>query len=339
MTPEKRVSQRDLAARANLSVAAVSKALRDMPDISEDTRKRVKKLAGEMGYSPNVAARMLATRRSMAIGLLLPLPQIPTTLERIRGAETAAGSRGYATSIVFHDGTLEDEIDKLDLLEGRVDGIVFTPSHPSSKLRTRLRRLTVPFVCMSEPLTGTTCDFVGIDDSEGGRIAAELLVKTGHSRICYFGNAEQTPSDKAVLAGLTAVLSRAGMELRPDDIYWGNTQRDITAANVGKLLREEQRPTALLAISDMAAIWAVRRLRECAVAVPREMSVVGFDDIEFADLAEVPLTSISQPNDEIGRTAAGFLLERIAARAGRRRVPARKKLFPVQLVIRESTRC
>ena len=179
------VSLADIARHAGLSVAAVSKALRDKPDIALTTRKRIKELAGELNYSPNVAARMLATRKTMSIGLLVPYPQIPSVVDRIRGAEAAATKQGYTLSITFHDGSAEDELRHLETLQGRVDGLVITPSTPAPALRTRLRNLSVPYVCMSEPFPGLKHDFAGVDDAQGGRLAAEHLldrVKAGKRR-------------------------------------------------------------------------------------------------------------------------------------------------------------
>jgi len=336
MTDKKQVSQRDLATRANVSVAAVSKALRDMPDISEDTRMRIKKMAVDMGYTVNVAARSLAMRRTMAIGILVPFAEIPTSVARIRGTQAEATKRGYSAMVAFSEGTPEDELRSLDLLAGRVDGVVVSAMHASRALTGRLRQLPIPVVCMNEPLRGVQVDYVGSDDVRGGRLAAAHLVAAGHRRLAYLGCAGVTPSDKAILSGFRQRLGKSDIELSKGSTLFDNVDPESTVVRVDALLDRRNRPTALFCRSDTVAIWAMTRLRERGIRVPEGMAVIGYNDIPFARMTEVPLTSIHQPSTDIGRTAAAYLLDRITHSGGRTR-KVRRKIFPVKLVAREST--
>jgi len=329
------VSLADIAKKAKVSTAAVSKALRDMNDIAPATRKRIKKIAREMGYTVNIAARMLATRKTMTIGVVVPYPHIPTVIERLRGIQAVATEFEYATSIAFHDGDLAGEIRQLNILRGRVDGIVIVPSCASPELREAIRSLGIPFVCMSEMIPDMPADFAGIDDAEGGRLAARHLIDAGHERIAYLGNSPHTPSDQAILRGLNDVLGSASLVLDKSLTLWGNTEMAQTVANTDNLLAMKERPTALFASNDMAALWALKRLRQQGVAVPGNMALIGFDDIEFARLAEVPLTSVAQPNFDIGYQTATLLLDRL--KPGKKNAPLRRVILPPRLVVRESS--
>jgi LacI family transcriptional regulator len=329
------VTLAQIARRCRLSVAAVSKALSEQPDISPRTRERVKRVASRMGYVPNLAARTLATRRTMAIGVLTAFPQIPTVIERIRGIQDAANAAGYATAVAFHDGRADQAQAQLRLFAGRVDGLVLTLPRPSPALLDSLRRLDLPVVLLSEPWPRPHADYVGGDDRDGGRMAVRHLLERGHRRFAYLGQAADTPSDRALLAGMRAALRAARVQPGALRTLWNNLEQATTEANVDRLLATADRPTAIVACSDMAAIWTMHRLRTRGVVVPKDIAVIGFDNTELAAITAVPLTSVGQPSIEIGRQAGALLIERLrpaAAPTARRRI-----VFPSQLVVRESS--
>ncbi|MDD2706573.1 MAG: LacI family DNA-binding transcriptional regulator [Verrucomicrobiae bacterium] len=327
----------DIAEKAGVSVAAVSKALSDQSDIAPATRRRIKQLAGEMGYVMNVAARTLTMKKTMAIGVVLPLAHIPAVTDRLRGIQAEAMERRYLTSVAFHNGGIDEERKQIEMLYGRVDGFVITPANQSLELAKLLKRLDLPVVCMSEPLVKMETDFSGDDDEEGGRLAAAHLLERGRERIAYLGYAEGTPSDQAILKGMREVFAGKGLSLDKSWIRWGNASQAETRANMDALLAMTPRPDAIMAFSDVTALWVLEHLERRKVAVPGEVAVAGYDDTIFAELGRMPLTSVAQPNFEIGRQAARLLLERLEDESGAAAAPCRRVVFKPRLAVRMSS--
>lgn len=333
-----RVSLAQIAKKAGVSTAAVSKALRDHDDIAPATRKRIKELARKMGYRGNFAARVLATRETLTLGLAVAFPQIPTVVERVRGAQQIARDNDYALSVAFHSGTEEDQCAQIAMLHDRVDGIILTAGAVGPQLVALLRSLPVPFVAMSEPLSGLSADYVGGDSVEGGKTVARHFIEQGRRRIAFIGESLHTPSDEAIVAGMRQVCEEAGMALDETLLRYPAMTREATAQAVEELLGVEQPPKAIAAYSDLSALWVLDALHCRGVRVPADIAVAGFDDIEFARLGAVPLTSVAEPNYEVGCRAAQALLERIQARKNDRPpAPPRRIILPCELHVRAST--
>ncbi|MDD5704462.1 MAG: LacI family DNA-binding transcriptional regulator [Kiritimatiellae bacterium] len=332
----KSVTLRHIAKRTGLSVAAVSKSLRGHADIAPATRERVRQIAQELGYVMHTAARSLIMQRAMAVGVVLPFAHIPTVTERLRGIQAAALERQYLTMVAFHTGDAEEERRQIEMLYGRVDGLILTPANQKRELGDLLRRMRLPVVCMSEPLTGMETDFVGDDDCEGGRLAAAHLLQNGCCRLAYLGNDPSIPSDAAMLEGLGNALRRRHLRpLDPASVRWGNQNAGDTRRNVDALLDASSPPDGMLVFSDMAAMWALQRLEARGVKVPSEMSLVAYDNSAFAELARVPLTSVAQPNFEIGQHAMHLLLDRLASDTAS--TPCRRIAYRPTLVVRKSS--
>jgi len=330
------VTLADIAKAARVSVAAVSKALNNRPDISAATRKRIKRIAAELGYVTNLAARTLSINKTQTIGVVMPFPHIPTVTDRLRGIQAAALDHTYLTSVAFHDGGPEAETKQIRMLLGRVDGLVITPVNQSDEIEHYLKKAGIPLVSMSEPFRHLETDFVGDDDREGGRLAARHLLEENRFPIAYLGETPDTPSDLAILEGIEDVLSESGERMDERMIRWGNLDMHGTRKNVDALLALPRRPQALFAFSDLTAMWALERLEAKGLRVPEDVALMGYDNILFAALARVPLTSIEQPNFDIGYQAASILLERLTEEKGNG--PCKKVIFKPKLVVRSSTR-
>ncbi|NQU43374.1 LacI family DNA-binding transcriptional regulator [bacterium] len=329
------VSLAHIAARAGVSTAAVSKALRDHRDISLATRDRIKKIAREMNYRGNFAARTLVTRKTLTIGVLVAFPHIPTVVERLQGIQKAATEQEYATSMAFHGCEPESELRQIRLLDGRVDGLLITPTRRSVALLKRLQELAIPIVAMSEPVPRLSCDYVGVDDEMGGRLVIRHLLAKGHREVAYLGDAPENGSDSAILEAVREGLSFAGCGLPDEWVCWGNTVRHKVEENMDRLMGGLRTPTAIFACNDLAGAWAEQWLLRKGLRVPEDIALVGFDDIEIATLITVPLSSVSQPNFDIGYQAASLLLERLRPDAAP--MSPRRVVFQPSLVVRESS--
>lgn len=330
------VTLHDIAKKAGLSVAAVSKALNNRPDISQTTAKKVRRIADRLGYTVNIAARTLVTRRTGVVGVIVSFPENPTVVERLRGIQSAAVEHEYLTSIAFHDGSVEKEIQQIRLMNGRVDGIVVTPSNQLPAIKNALIQTGLPVVLMNEPIDGFAVDFIGNDEEEGGRLAAEHAFSIGCRNSAYLGSSATIPSDQGIIAGLKKSLGNNNLTLSPDYILWGNTTSEATRSHVDFLMSMSSRPDFIATFSDLTAFWVLARLNEIGVRVPQDVSVIGYDNIEFTQLTRPTLTSISQPNMEIGRTALNTLMDRIEDTNSA--IPFRRIVFRPELVIRDSTK-
>ncbi len=330
-----KVTMRQIAKKVHRSTAAVSKALNDKPDIAAATRQRILRMARELGYSTDLTARALVTKRTMAIGVVVAFPQIPTVIERLNGIVAAASERGYQALVAFHDGQTAQELTQLSLLGGRTDGIILSATDPSPTHIAALRRLGVALVLMSEMLPRIRVDYVGVDDRLVGWMAAKHLHETGRARFVYFGDVENAPSDTAVLRGIQDYREKAGLVPLGVRAVWNNVAKAPTMANVETVMSGSHPPRAIFACSDVSALWIINRLRSLGVGVPDDVAVVASDDSAFSDLGPVPITCVAQPNFEIGRQAASLLIARISGEITRKQT--QRIVFPPSLRIRDSS--
>ena len=330
------VTVSDVAKRAGVSRAAVSKALNDKPDISQAVKRKIKRIAHEMGYTVNIAAKALSTNKTGTIGIIVGFPQIPTVAERIIGIQEKAAEAGYLALTTFHSGKLQEEIDYLEKIKNRVDGLIMTPINPDKKLINALKSLSMPLVLMNEMLEGFNADFVGDDDEYGGEIGGKHLLTKTNKHIAYFGNNEKYYSDNSLIRGIKRAYEETGRNLNLFSNYWDNFSKENTEKNVAEALAKNSDLEGIFAFSDMTALWIIDYLSEQGVSVPEDIKVIGYDDIEFAKMSRISLTSIAQPNREIGRSAAAMLIERIKADNLRQAAP-RKTIFPPELKIRQSS--
>ncbi|NLW86564.1 MAG: LacI family transcriptional regulator [Planctomycetes bacterium] len=331
------VTLQQIAEKADVSPAAVSKALSGRPDIAPRTRARIKKIAQEMGYTVNIAARTLAMNRTMTLGVIVPFPKNPTVVDRLRGIQAAALEKDYLTIMSFHDGQHADELKQIGLMTKRVDGLIISPVSQTQDVAVALERLNVPVVCMSEPLLGVETDFVGGDERMGGRLLAEHLVRQGCQRLAYFGAFISVYSDQAVLQGIRDVLSDSPRKLAflGENTTWENTTREQTVKNLNKVLEGESKPDAILSFCDQTSFWIYRELAARGCKVPQDIALCGYDNNEISDIAAIPLTSVSQPNYEVGRQAGRLLIERLSdVKAGS---ACRRVVYSPELIARMST--
>ena len=330
------VTVKDIAKKAGVSPGTVSKALSGRGDVSSTTRRRIKKVAEELGYIPNFIARSLVINKTNTIGLVTPYLGNPALIERIRGVQEASLSRGYLLISCFNEGEEKEEIEEIEaLLSRKIDGLIITPSGDSKGLRMLIEGIDVPVVLMSEIIEGLDCDFVGEDDYEGGRIATDYLIGLGHRNIAYLGNSPDIYSDREILKGYRDILERYGIGYREEYILWGNTEKGGLIENIGKLMSMSEIPTGVICWSDIIAIEVLKGLEGMGKKIPEDISVIGYDNIEMLSFFHIPLTTIGQPNFLIGKKAVELLLERIEKNGENE--PSHKVVFKPSLIVRNST--
>ncbi len=327
---------KDVARKAGVSPGTVSKALLDRHDVSTLTKRRVKRVAEEMGYIPNIIARSLVTNRTNTIGLITPYLGNPALIERIRGIQNACLSNNYLLITCLNEGHFEEELNQIEALIARkVDGIIITPTSNSLKLKEFIKKIEIPMVLMSEMIEGVDCDFVGEDDYEGAKTGMEHLISHGHRNIAYFGSFPEIYSDSRLVKGYRDTLEKHGIPYRKELVFWGNTDREMLSKNLERVIDTALPPTAIFAWSDVIAIDILSNLEKMGKQVPEDISILGYDNIDFLSLFHIPLTTVAQPNFLIGQKTVELLLECIE-RDGKNE-PTGKLIFRPELIVRKST--
>lgn len=324
-----------IAQAAGVSTAAVSKALNGKKDISPETRDRILELASQMGYSANLAAKALVSKKTMTIGIVIPFPDLATGMERVKGIQDRCDLDGYLTTCTFHNGNSADENRRLNYLKGRVDGIIITPSGNNNQLKDLIQRMAIPIVFMSETNSELEVDFVADDDEEGAALAARHLLQGERKSFAYFGNNQCIYSDRCIIKGLRKACEEHNCNVSDVTMLWDNISPEKTIANLDILLKNRPDISSIFCFSDMTAIWIMESLLARGRKIPDDFAIIGYDDIKLASMVQVPLTSIAQPNFEIGSQAAALLLERITEKK-KFKIP-RKIIFPPRLIVRKST--
>ncbi len=297
----------DVAAAAGVSRALVSLVMRDSPQVSAKARSAVLDAAAQLGYRRNLAASNLAARRTMTIGLLLNDLHNPWYAEIADGIHTTAERAGYQVILATGRRSPAVESRAADaFLASRVDGIIV------AGCRLPLARLTeiareVPVVSAGRSLSGATLGSVSADDAEGTRLAIEHLYQLGHRRIAHVDGGRGAASAPR-RAGYLAAMRSLGLGEHTQVIAGDFTEEAGNRAGQ-RLLREGRVPTGIFAANDLSAVGVMDALERAGLAVPGDVSVVGYDNTAFAALNHIGLTTIDQPRNRMGRVAATMLLE------------------------------
>jgi LacI family transcriptional regulator len=328
------VSIRDVAEHARVSVGTVSNVLNRADKVSAAVVERVHAAIAELGYVRNDAARQLRAGRSTTIGLVVLDVRNPFFTDVARGAEDAAAANGLSILLGNSDEDSAREATYLDLFEEqRVHGVLISPFGDVGARLTRLRSRGTPAVLVDRLSGDGTLSSVSVDDVAGGRLAAEHLLAAGRRRIAFVGGPFEIRqvSDRHVGAK-QAVDAVAGASL---EVLETTALTVLEGRRIGEeLVARADRPDAVFAANDLVAMGLLQALvMNGSLLVPRDILLIGFDDIDFAAAAVVPLSSIRQPSQLIGETAVRILMEEAADPE----LAPRQVVFQPELIVREST--
>ncbi|WP_338702937.1 LacI family DNA-binding transcriptional regulator [Streptomyces sp. Q6] len=334
------VGIKDVARAAGVSVGTVSNVINRPETVADETRSRVLAVIDRLGYVRSESARQLRAGRSRIMGLLVLDMGNPFFVDVARGAERAAREAGLGVMVCNSAQSASEEAEYLSLFaEQRVRGVLLTPAEATGRTVEQFRRHDIPFVLVDRVAEGATECSVSVDDVNGGALAVSHLVDAGHRRIAYVSGPPALNQVEDRRQGALRALDEAGLpatalrELPTDrlDVAAG---RDAGA----RLLGLSARPTAVFCANDLLALGVLQSLYAAGVRVPEDVAIVGYDDIEFAAAAAVPLTSVRQPAVTMGALAAELLLDEIDAadHPGRRHEHRRVVLQP-ELVVRGSS--
>lgn len=330
------VTIKDIARKAGVSYATVSRALNNRPEVNEKTRREIQKLAEEMGYKPNALARSLVTRESKTLGLIIPDITNPFFPEVARGAEEAAAQAGYSIFLCNTNWEEEKERKYLALLEEkRVDGIILASViNDEQQMMEYLADSTVPLIMINRVLKNVHTHYVVIDNVRGAGLVMEHLIENGHRDIAFVGGLSHVEATRERLQGYKMMLGAYELPVKPELIRLGSFRRESGYSNALELLKLSPRPTAIFAANDILALGVLQAAADLNLRVPGDLAVVGFDDIPFASYAEVSLTTVAQPKYAMGEMAAKILIEEIKEGPSREK---KKIILQPELVVRRSS--
>lgn len=327
-------TMKDVAQAAGVSVTTVSHVINETRYVSAELRERVLKAMEELNYHPNTLARSLRQGISHTIGLIVPDNSNPFFADVARVVESRGFEAGYSTILCNSDGQLEKELTYVNvLLAKQVDGVIFIGASSQSEHIALLTEERVPIVIADRQMPGAEADVVLVDNYRGGYLATEYLISLGHCRIgCITGPSDTAPSADRV-RGYRSALTAAGLPIDEDLIIRGDFRYASGASGARELLDLKEPPTAIFACNDVMAMAAMAAIREKGLAIPDDISIIGFDDIPQASFTSPPLTTVAQPIQDIGRIAADLLIERISGSTSR---PSQMIILDVKLVVRGS---
>ncbi len=330
-----RATIRDVAELAGVSVGTISNFLTSKKAISDRARARIESAIAELGFIPNSAVRVMRGQRNSAIGFMIPDSSNPFFSEVARGVEDVAIASGYVVVICNTNGDdVRENHYARALSEMRVVGAIATPLSASEKNLRQLDTSGASIVLLGSGEHPLEFSSVDVDDVEGGYLAATHLIRRGHRDIVFFGGPGADPQIHARFEGMKRGYRAASLDpnlIRRVDASGSSTSARLEGAR--RIIALEPRPSAVFCANDLLAIALEAELLRGGVRIPDDFEIVGYDDIDSAQTAPVPLTTVRQPQFEIGKAAAALLLAQAKAES-----PNQHISFSPRLIERESTR-
>lgn len=339
ITMQKNVTIKDIARIAQVSHTTVSRALNDKSRIRDETKEKILAIAKEMNYRPDFIARSLVSRRTKTLGLVITTIANPFYNELAQGIEATARGLGYSIILCCAHSDLSTEKQYIDMLRSRgVDGIILTSACIEDPNIGALAEEGFPIILVNRrtyhPTVKEKVDYVGVDNILGGFLAVEHLIKLGHKRIGVIGGSTESSVGFERLEGGKKALEAYGLEKKEKYFLEGDFLKESGYRGGKQFLRMAEPPTAIFAANDYMAMGVYQAMSEKGVKVPEEMSLIGFNDIEFAGMIGIELTTVGQKKFEMGALAVKTLVENIEG--GDTKPSTKEILLKPELIIRKT---
>lgn len=305
---------KDVAKKANVSTATVSRILNGLPGYSDETRQKVQKVIEELGYQPNAIARGLVNKRTKTLGVLLPNVSSMFASEILNGIEDTAHESDYSVIVCNTDSNGVRTLKYLQVLnEKRVDGIIFTSEELKEDYYKAMKEMNVPIVLVSTASDLYPLPYVKVDDMRAAYSATEYLIKNGHKKIAMISGRREDPiAGVPRVNGFKQALEDYGIPFEQNRITYGIDFGFKTGIMcMEELLKNAPDSTAIFAASDEIAIGAISVANKYNVKIPDQLSIIGYDNLKIAEMSVPPLTTVGQPLYEIGQTSANLLINMI----------------------------
>lgn len=336
---KKNITISDIAGELAIDPSTVSRALKDHPEISESTKKRVRKKATQLGYSANHIASALAQGQSNVVGVIVPRADESFFAKTIRGIEEKLMNNGYRTVITQSHDTVDGEKSCIKtMIEERVDGILASHAMQASDIDHYRPILDKEITLILFDRFNETLDtpVVAIDDFKGAYRTMEHLIEQGCKRIAFIGGSRHVHIYNERFKGYRQALVDHDLKFDETMVFDGDMKLESARTFTEKLLQAAPTPDAIFSANDHSAMGAIQVVKEHGISIPGEMAVAGFSNEEFSSFITPSLTSTKQHGEEMGRLAAQLFLNHI--NDDNTIAISQKIMVPTELVIRESTR-
>ncbi|NKQ55879.1 LacI family transcriptional regulator [Amycolatopsis sp. K13G38] len=331
-----RPTQRDIAELAGVSITTVSHVVNGTRPVAPETKAAVLAAIEETGYTGDVIARSLVTGGTRSLGVAISLLANPYFAALMQAIEREAALAGYTVLLADTHDSVETETDTVRTLRSRrVEGMLLTPAPGDGKVINELVSLGVPLVLVDRVTMRTDVDQVGVENIQSTSALTEHLAAQGHRRIGFVSGSPGLSTSEERVLGYRLGLGRGGLSWNPELVASGRSSREGGAEALRALCGLPEPPTALVVGNDSMMVGVLHEARRMGLKVGTDLAVVGYDDAEWADLVEPPLTTMAQPIEEIGRNAVRLLLARIANPDR----PTETRRLPPKLMHRESCGC
>ncbi|MEN9386738.1 MAG: hypothetical protein RLZZ185_1479 [Bacteroidota bacterium] len=332
------VTIKDIAKQLNVSVATVSRALRDLPDIHPDTKKAVLDLASELDYQPNVLAASLVKSKTKTIGLIVPDLGYYFFSTVVKAIELEAIKAGYSILITQTQESFERELINIqNLSRSQVEGIIISLSRETVNLDhiTRLQRRGIPLVFFDRDSDEIHASKVMVDNEQSAYEAVKHLLENGCKRIAFLAGPKSVSVSNQRRLGYLRALSEAGIQEDSSLIIHSDYFQDTATSQTHQLMTSPNPPDGILVVSDRLALGVLVGMRELKVRVPEDVKIVSFNNEPICDVVSPTISSVAQPLEDIGKLALKLLLDQIEGRSevGEPVI----EVLKTQLVIRESS--
>ena len=330
---KKYVTIRDIAEKAGVSINTVSRALNNKPDISEETRRKILKIAQELGYVKNATASSLRSKQTNIVGVIIADSANPFYAEVLKGIEAASRKYGYQIMLMNTERIYENEEKAIEvLLQRRVDGLLITPVQDKSDDIRALIERKVPFVIVGRHFEELEVDEIHSDEVKGGYLATRHLIERGRKNIIMISGYLFKSAAYMRLEGYRKALKEYGIPFSEKMII----ETDIDIESGYRAMREAIEKglefDAVFCYNDLLAFGVIKALKECGYRIPEDVAVVGYDDIVYSSFVCPSLTTVRIKKFEMGFEAFMMLLQRLKGRRKRRK----RVILDVELVVRES---
>ena len=332
------VSIREVAKLAGVSIATVSRCINQPDKVTERTRLKVQEAIVQTGYSPNTLAQSFRRGRTNLVMVVLPSVGDPFFTDVMRGIRSAARAKGY--SVVIEETQLNtmtaDEIGAM-LVSRQTDGLILLASMSpfGTDILSAKNRRRLPIVIGCETVAPELADFpsVQIDNVAAAKEATNYLISLGHERIAMIHGQASSLLTRDRELGYRAAMHDAGIDIEDGWFVTGDLTLDGATRATREILSHDPRPTAIFCANDEMAMGCLHEIRAAGLSVPRDISVIGFDDIRYAEVTDPPLTTIRQPAEEIGEKVMYLLCREIESEDKGQTEP---ELVDHQLIVRQS---
>lgn len=334
------VTIQEIAEKTGMSVSTVSRVLNNKSKkyrISDQSKQMILNVARSLNYRPNHVARSLRLKKTNSIALIVPDISNPFFAHVTRNIQKKVSGYEYSLIVCNTDESLDTEKEQIELLRRKnVEGFIIMPVGVDYRHILELKNDRIPFVLLDRSFEEVQANSVVINNFEGGLMATEYLIENGHEQIAIIQGLRETSTNRNRVEGYKYALQKRNIPIREEYIVGGEYTRTIGYDATIELLNLESRPTAIFATSDVITLGVYQALYENDLLIPDDMSVISFDDIDFAEYLKSPLTVVRQPENLMGLKAVELLFDHI--KGGQDDSEVKRIVLEPELVIRNSVK-